>query len=267
MASFQNFMFFFFFFFFSLLLSPSIACERCVHHTKAAYFSSSTALSGGACGYGDMASSFNGGYIAAATPELYRDGMGCGGCFQIRCKNPNLCTSGGVKVIVTDINKSTQTDFVLSLSAFTAMAKEGMTRDIKRLGIVDVEYKRVPCEYKNHNLSVRIEEISWKPKYLVIKVLYQGGQTDIQAIDVAEAGGWNWRFMTRNYGAVWNTTHAPAGPLQFRMVVTGGYDGLMVWPEKGIPAEWKAGAVYDLGSQIRAVAQEACSPCDASDWQ
>ncbi|KAK1296438.1 Expansin-like A1 [Acorus calamus] len=261
MASFQHFLFFL-----SLLFSTSIACDRCVHQSKAAYFSSPASLLGGSCGYGSMALSFNGGYVAAASPDLYRDGMGCGACFQIRCKNPSLCSSGGVKVIVTDINKSSQTDFVLSTSAFTAMAKAGMAQDIKRLGIVDIEYKRIPCEYKNHNLSVRIEEISKKPNYLAIKVLYQGGQTDIHSIDVAEAGGWNWRFMTRNYGAVWNTSRAPAGPLQFRMVVTGGYDGMTVWPKKAIPADWKAGAVSDLGLQVTAMAQEECSPCDTSDW-
>ena len=45
---------------------------------------------------------------------------------------------------------------------------------------------RIPCEYKKQNLSIRVEESSRRPDQLVIKFLYQGGQTDIVAVDVAQ---------------------------------------------------------------------------------
>lgn len=45
---------------------------------------------------------------------------------------------------------------------------------------------RVPCEYKNQNLAVRVEESSQNPQYLAIKFLYQGGQTEIVSVDVAK---------------------------------------------------------------------------------
>lgn len=44
---------------------------------------------------------------------------------------------------------------------------------------------RIPCEH-NKNLSIRVEEKSQSPNYLAIKFLYQGGQTDIVAVDVAQ---------------------------------------------------------------------------------
>jgi hypothetical protein len=45
---------------------------------------------------------------------------------------------------------------------------------------------RVPCEYaKDRNLSIRVEEKSRPPSNLSIRFLYQGGQTDIVAVDVA----------------------------------------------------------------------------------
>jgi hypothetical protein len=44
---------------------------------------------------------------------------------------------------------------------------------------------RTPCEY-NKNLSIRVEERSRKPGHLTIKFLYQGGQTDIMAVEVAQ---------------------------------------------------------------------------------
>ncbi|KAF3324845.1 expansin-like A2 [Carex littledalei] len=45
---------------------------------------------------------------------------------------------------------------------------------------------RTPCEY-NKNLSIRVEERSRKPGHLTIKFLYQGGQTDVMAVEVAQA--------------------------------------------------------------------------------
>lgn len=45
---------------------------------------------------------------------------------------------------------------------------------------------RIPCEYNNKNLLVRVEEWSQYPNYLAIKLLNQGGQTEIVAIDIAQ---------------------------------------------------------------------------------
>ncbi|KAJ7967102.1 Expansin-like [Quillaja saponaria] len=253
-------------FFFFLIVSTAADCDRCLHQTKAAYFSKASALSAGACGYGSLALDLSGGHLAAGVPSLYKNGAGCGACFQLRCKNTNLCSKGGIRVTLTDLNHNNQTDFVLSSRALTAMAKKGMEQQILKLGIVDVEYKRVPCDYKNQNLAVRVEESSKKPNYLAIKFLYQGGQTEIEDVDVAQVGSSNWSFMSRNHGAVWDTSRVPSGPLQFRMVVTAGYDGKWIWAKNVLPADWKGGVVYDSGIQISDIAQDGCSPCDDGSW-
>lgn len=257
---------FFLCFLLSLVISSATACDRCVHQSKAAYFNKASSLSSGACGYGSLAVGFNSGFLAAAIPSLYKDGAGCGACFQIRCKNANLCTKGGTRVIVTDLNHSNKTDFVLSSRAFTAMARQGMSQDILRQGIVDVDYKKVPCDYKDRNLAVRVEESSRKPNYLAVKVLYQGGQTELVAMDVAQVGSSNWNYMSRNYGAVWDTSRVPEGALQFRFVVTSGYDGKWIWAKSVLPADWRNGVIYDSGVQISDIAQEGCSQCDDGSW-
>eukprot|EP00262_Sarcandra_glabra_P003409 TRINITY_DN1408_c0_g1_i2.p1 TRINITY_DN1408_c0_g1~~TRINITY_DN1408_c0_g1_i2.p1 ORF type:complete len:135 (+),score=6.22 TRINITY_DN1408_c0_g1_i2:350-754(+) len=128
-------------------------------------------------------------------------------------------------------------------------------------------WNRIPCNYKNQNLSVRVEESSQNPHYLAIKFLYQGGQTDIVGVDVAQVGSSSWRYMSRNYGAVWDTNRVPAGGLQLRLVVTGGYDGKNVWAKSVLPSDWKAGLIYDTGVQIDDIAQEGCSPCDTGKWK
>ncbi|BFG42412.1 hypothetical protein CerSpe_286860 [Prunus speciosa] len=260
MALFLCFLFFF-------LISSASACDRCTYQSKAAYFSTASALSSGACGYGSLALGLGGGHLAAGVPSLYKDGAGCGACFQIRCKNTTLCTKQGTRITLTDLNKSNQTDFVLSSRAFMAMAQKGLGQDILRRGIVDVEYKRVLCEYKNQNLALRVEESSQKPHYLAIKILYQGGQTEIVAIDVAQVGSSNWSFLTRNNGAIWDTSRVPAGGLQFRFLVTAGYDGKTVWAKNVLPANWKPGVIYDTKVQISDIAKDGCSPCDDGSWK
>ncbi|XP_042406731.1 expansin-like A2 [Zingiber officinale] len=248
------------FFFFLLIASSAMASGGCVHPARAGYLSSLSVFSAGACGYGPMALGFNGGYVAAATSTLYRGGVACGACFQVRCKNMKICHSEGVKVILTDLNEGNGTELILSRPAFMAMAQHGMAKELKKLGTVDVEYMRIPCEFGNKNLSIRVEEKSQKPNYLAIKFLYQGGQTDIVAVDIAKVGSAHWQSMSRVKGPMWSTYRAPTGPLQIRLVVTGGYDGKWVWVRKEtLTVDWTTGSIYDLGVQISDIAEDGCS--------
>ncbi|PWA76596.1 expansin-like A1 [Artemisia annua] len=254
-------------FFILISISSTYACDRCLHQSKASFFSKASSLSSGACGYGSSATSFYGSHLAAAVPSIYKSGSGCGACFQVRCKDAKLCSKAGTQVIVTDLNKNNETDFVLSGRAFNAMANKGMGQSLLKLGVANVEYKRVPCDYKGKNLTLRVEESTKKPNYLALKFLYQGGQTEIVGVDIAQVGSSSWTYMTRNYGAVWDTNRAPEGPLQLRLVVTSGFDGKNIWAKSALPVDWTVGGVYDSGVQIDDIAQEGCGECDDQIWK
>ncbi|OIV99609.1 hypothetical protein TanjilG_17419 [Lupinus angustifolius] len=187
---------FFLCFFIFFLASSASASNECVHQSKATYFSKESSFPHGACGYGSLALNLTNGQLAGAVPSLFKNGVGCGACFQVRCNNTSLCTKEGTRVVVTDLNHNSQTDFVLSSQAFKAMAKKDLDKEILKRSIVDIEYKR-------------------------------------------------------NHGAVWDTSRVPEGPLQLRMVVTGGLEGKEIRAKKEVlPNDWKNGVVYDTGVQI-----------------
>ncbi|KAH9321455.1 hypothetical protein KI387_016094, partial [Taxus chinensis] len=183
----------------------------------------------GACGYESFATTVNGGAVATASDKIYREGVGCGACYQIRCTNPAICAKSGVKIVVTDYSKSNQTDFVLSTRSFSMLAQPTKAAKLVKMGIADVEYKRVPCEYPGKNMTVKIDKSSSYPYFLAVQFLYQGGQTDITGVEVAQVGTSSWKYMTRNHGAVWSMEKPPMGELSVRLLVTSGYDGYWVW--------------------------------------
>lgn len=83
-------------------------------------------------------------------------------------------------------------------------------------------------------------------------------------MQVASQG--NWGYMSKNHGAIWDTSRVPAGALTMRFVVTEGYDGKYVWAKSALPANWVNGATYDAGVQITGIAQEGCPVCDNGNW-
>ncbi|XP_038880555.1 expansin-like A3 [Benincasa hispida] len=246
---------------FFLLISYSTACDRCVHRSKATHYHYDVPVSyGSTCGYGKLEYEISKGYFAAVVPSLYKEGATCGACYQVRCKNKTLCNSVGSKVVVTDIHYNNGTDFVLSRKAFSTMSLRGKTQQLLDIDSINVEYKRIPCEYKNKNLLVEIVEWSHKPEVLAIKLLYQGGQTDILAVNIAQVELHKWSPMIRNFGAIWYIPNVMEGALKLKMMVTSGYNKKWISTKYALPADWNSGNIYDTGIQIKDIIMENCPP-------
>jgi hypothetical protein len=64
---------------------------------------------------------------------------------QVRCRDGELCSAAGAKVVVTDEARSAssnRTGLVLSAAAYAAMARPGEAARLRAQRVVDVEYKR-----------------------------------------------------------------------------------------------------------------------------
>ncbi|GLJ06547.1 hypothetical protein SUGI_0041650 [Cryptomeria japonica] len=102
---------------------------------------------------------------------------------------------------------------------------------IRALGVIGLESRRVACNYLGYNIWFKINKSSNYPYYLSLVLLYQGGESDIVAVEVSEEGISDWKEMWRRNGGVW----------------------VIVMPSpKGniIPSSWKAGVLYESGIQL-----------------
>ncbi|KAL6524140.1 Expansin-like B1 [Orobanche minor] len=229
------------------------ACADCFIHSRAAYYPNSdyNGTETGNCGYGTFGATINGGDVSAAS-DLYRDGVGCGACYQMRCTKSYYCSDKGVTVVITDHGSSDRTDFILSRRAFGRMAQNAdAAASLLSLGIVDIEYRRVPCSYPDKNITIKIHENSNNPHYLAFVVWYQQGKMDITAVQLCQTHSYACKHMDRTYGAVWADVAPPSGPLSVRMLLCDeSGDETWVVPLNDIPENWKPGDIYDSGVQV-----------------
>lgn len=85
---------------------------------------------------------------------------------------------------MTDYGEGDHTDFILSVRAYSDMATSGMANHLLAYGVVDVEYRRIPCRYYGYNLMIKVHEHSRFCNYLAIVPIYQNGAFDIEAVEV-----------------------------------------------------------------------------------
>ncbi|CAA0810613.1 Expansin-like B1 [Striga hermonthica] len=230
-------------------------CTDCFIQSRATHYPNSDdkGTETGSCGYGTFGATINGGHVSAAS-QLYRNGVGCGACYQVRCNNSYYCSDKGVTAVITDQGASDRTDFILSRRAFGRMAQnDDAASSLLALGVIDIEYRRVSCSYPNKNIAIKIDESSSNPHYLAFVIWYQGGKQDITAVQLCETQNYVCKLLARSYGAVWTTAAPPSGPLSVRMLLSDeNGDGKWLVPVNDIPENWKPGDVYDSGVQVMA---------------
>ncbi|CAI0535659.1 unnamed protein product [Linum tenue] len=124
------------------------------------------------------------------------------------------------------------------------MARPNCAPELYKYGVVEVEYKRIPCRYAGYNIVFKVKEHSKYPDYLAVVLLYQAGQYDVTAVDIWQEDCKQWRGMRRAYGAVFDVVTPPKGQLRVRFQLVSSVETTWVESKTAIPGEWKVGATY-----------------------
>ncbi|KAK7262173.1 hypothetical protein RJT34_29735 [Clitoria ternatea] len=236
-----------------ILLFPALCnCQEYYTKSRASFYGSPDGygVSRGACGFGEYGRMINNGSVAAVS-GLWRNGAACGTCYQVRCKIAEYCDANGANVVVTDYGAGDRTDFIMSPRAFSQLGRnKAASEKLKKYGVLDIEYKRVPCRYSG-NVLFHVQESSNNPGYFAVILLNVNGKYDVTAVELWRKERRQWEPLRRVSGAVFDFANPPKGELILRFQVT--YpQGYTKWfyPKTPIPAYWKPGATYDTKIQL-----------------
>lgn len=207
---------------------------------------------GGACGYKDVDKAPFLGMNSCGNDPIFKDGKGCGSCFEIKCSKPEACSDKPALIHVTDMNDEPIAAYHFDLSglAFGAMAKDGKDEELRKAGIIDTQFRRVKCKYPTGTkITFHIEKAS-NPNYLALLVKYVAGDGDVVEVEIKEKGSEEWKALKESWGAIWriDTPKPLKGPFSVRVTTEGGEK---IIAEDAIPDGWKADSVYKSNVQAK----------------
>ncbi|OEL14977.1 Expansin-B9 [Dichanthelium oligosanthes] len=206
---------------------------------------------GGACGIKDVELPPFSGMTSCGNGPIFKDGKGCGSCYQIKCNAPEECSNKPVVVVITDMNYDpiAPYHFDLSGTAFGSMAKAGLDDKLRHRGIIDLEFRRVRCKYADGKKIVFHVEHGSNPNYLAVLVKFVADDGDIVQMDLKEKASPEWKPMNHSWGAIWriDTATALKGPFSIRLTIE---SGKKLVATNVIPENWKPNTIYKSNIQF-----------------
>jgi hypothetical protein len=138
--------------------------------------------------------------------------------------------------------------FDLSGTAFGAMAKPGLSDKLRHAGIIDMQFRRVPCNHRGLTINFHVHHTS-NPNYLAVLVEYANKEGTVVQMDLKERGSRYWTPMRRSWGSIWriDSSHRLQGPFSLRIR---GESGKTLVAKNVIPANWRPGADYRSSVQF-----------------
>jgi hypothetical protein len=166
--------------------------------------------------------------------------------FQIRCnkKNHPECSNVPQTIVITDVNFGPVAKYYFDLSgtAFGAMALPGRNAQLRRAGMLHMQFRRVPCNWPGVKLTFYILKGA-NPYYLPVMVQNVNRAGTVVKMEVQRSKGGSWEPMYRSWGSVWrrDSGNKLTGPLSFRVTSE---SGKPVVATNVIPVGWKGGNTY-----------------------
>ncbi|KAF8697896.1 hypothetical protein HU200_035392 [Digitaria exilis] len=164
----------------------------------------------------------------------------------IKCTNKNnpACSGQPKTVMITDMNyyPVAQYHFDLSGTAFGSLAQPGLNDKLRHAGIIDIQFRRVPCNNAGLAVNFHVEEGS-NPVYLAVLVEYANKAGTVQQMDLLESGSRYWTPMRRSWGSVWrlDSNHPLRAPFSLRIR---GESRQTLLAYNVIPANWMPNTDY-----------------------
>ena len=177
-------------------------------------------------------------------------------CFiQIRCvaaNNPS-CSGQPRRVVITDMNyyPVARYHFDLSGTAFGAMAKDGRNDELRHAGIIDMQFRRVRCNFPGMKVTFHVQRGS-NPNYLAVLVEYANIDGTVVRMELMQTRNGrptgSWEPMRRSWGSIWrmDTSRPLQGPFSMRITSD---SGKTLVANNVIPAYWRPDKAY--GSNVQ----------------
>ncbi|KAL4323365.1 hypothetical protein GQ457_11G000730 [Hibiscus cannabinus] len=203
---------------------------------------------GGSCGYGgSVAKAPFSSLVSAISPSLYKSGKGCGACYEVKCTSNSACSGKPATVVVTDecpgcVLESSHFD--LSGSSFGAMAKSGQAEKLRDAGVLQIQYRKVECNYPGTTIAFHVDSGS-NPSYFATLIEYENGDGDLASVDLKQAlDSDSWQPMQQSWGAVWKLDAGSQLQAPLSIKLTSLDSGKTIVATSVIPAGWKPGKTY-----------------------
>ncbi|KAK9757809.1 hypothetical protein RND81_01G187500 [Saponaria officinalis] len=141
---------------------------------------------GGACGYTTAVEDppFSK-MISAGGPSIYQSGQGCGVCYQVKCTTNEACSGNPVTITMADECPGCTSEavhFDLSGTAFGALAKSGLDDQLRNVGVLQVQYRMVKCDYPGVMVAIKVDPGA-NPYYFAAAIEYKDG-TGISRVEL-----------------------------------------------------------------------------------
>jgi hypothetical protein len=210
---------------------------------------------GGACGYTQLTGTPYGNKIAAGNAPIFQGGQGCGQCYDVMCSYSS-CSSTPTRIVITDLCpggnycSTGSPAFDFSGAAISSMANPGQEAELRNVGLYDILYKRVPCQYSNQNIAFQVDAGS-SPYWLSFTVKFLGGPGDIASVQISQAGG-SFQPAKHNWGANWMLINYNGQPFQgpYSVQITALLNGHTVVANQVIPQYFQPGQLYQSNVQL-----------------
>ncbi|KAK2650658.1 hypothetical protein Ddye_018147 [Dipteronia dyeriana] len=207
---------------------------------------------GGACGYKDAVEQVPfSSMVSAGGHSLFKSGKGCGACYEVKCTN-NVnakCSENPVSVVITDecpggTCASDSVHFDLSGASFGAMATSGQSDPLRNAGVMQIQYRRVECNYRDTNVVFSIDSGS-NLYYFAVLIKYINGDGNLAGVDLQQTSQSNtWLPMQQSWGAIWKLDAGSALNAPFSLRLTSAESRKTIVANNVIPAGWQAGQTY-----------------------